>query len=376
VKTKLCKAVFSAVFVIALIIPLVSTDLRNGVVSQRENRILADRPPLSSMNHPRAFIQKFTQWYNDHVGLREKFLTLYQMINRQGPQYKEGILTYVTGKDGHHFFTGISHELIAKFQGRPVFSDEQLETFAKKLTAIKNYLDERGIPLILMFCTDKEAVYPEYYPETVLRGPESIQLDLITDYLKKNSSADVFNIREALAAQKGRYLLYPKAPPGDLAHYNEIGAFFAYRELMKHINVYFPEIVPCSLDNINIDCDKNGTASITFKKKPAYKKLDESFFDNVTVNRPFSWENMAFENTGTGSLTALFLRDSYSGFGADDAFFSKYVAQNFSKTIMIHYNNTHNLKQYIDTFRPGIVVFESTERALVYFLYCILQLDL
>jgi hypothetical protein len=118
-----------------LLIPLFSTDMRSGITSERENRMLADRPPLWLMkDRPRHFIRTFERWFNDHVGLREKFISLYRMINKfqgKGPQYKEGELTYIIGKDGHYFFTGFNHEMIAKFQGRAVFSGEQLRTCAQ-----------------------------------------------------------------------------------------------------------------------------------------------------------------------------------------------------------------------------------------------------
>jgi hypothetical protein len=302
---------------------------------------------------------------------------VYRKLNRfqeRGIQYKEGRLTYIVGREGHHFFTGYNHELIAKFQGRAIFSDEELRIFAQKLTAIKNYLNEKGIPLIVMFCTDKETIYPEYYSKTIRRGPEPGQLNIVTTYLQNATPVDIFNIQQALIAQKEPYLLYPKGPPGNLAHYNEIGAFFAYLELMKHINAYFPEIVPYSLGDINIACDENGVAGISLKKTPSYKKLDDSFFDNVTVSRPFSWENVAFENTGTGSLTALFLRDSYMG--SNGGYFTKYVVQHFNKTILIHFANIKNFRQYIETFAPDIVVLETAERQIKWFFDSVNGLDL
>jgi hypothetical protein len=376
-KTKNFDAVFACVFVILLLIPLFATDLRNGVVSGQENRMLADRPPLSSVNHPRTFIQNFNRWFNDHTGFRERLISIYRMINKfqgLGPQYKEGNLTYIIGREGHHFFTGYNHEMIAAFQGRPVFSGEQMRIFSEKLTAIKNYLDEKSIPLIVMFCTDKETVYPEYYPKTIIRGPEPVQLDAITGYLQRNGPIDVFNIRRALTAQKDRYLLYPKAPPGDLTHYNEIGAFFAYRELMKHINAYFPAIAPYSLEDIDIVCDENGTASVSLKKGITYKKSDEKLPGAVGISQPEHYE--MFENPGVHSPVILVLRDSYTGGGSGGAFFSKYIAQQFNKTILIHYVNMRYLKQYVDVFHPGIVVFESAERQIRLFFDCINQLDL
>jgi hypothetical protein len=177
-----------------------------------------------------------------------------------------------------------------------------------------------------------------------------------------------------LAAQKDRYLLYPKAPPGDLTHYNEIGAFFAYRELMRHINVYFPEIVPYTPDDINIEHDENGVASVTLKEEAAYKAFDESFFKGMNLSLLNS--NGAFENTAANSLTVLFFRDSYTGDAPAGNFFSKYIARHFNKTILIHFENISNLKLCIDRFHPDMVVFESAERQAGWFFNCVNQLQL
>ncbi|MDR1618230.1 MAG: hypothetical protein LBS06_04180 [Treponema sp.] len=376
-KTKSFKAAFVVTFIIMLLTPLLSTDLRNGAVSVEENRMLADRPPLSSINHPRTFIKDFNKWFDDHVGFREKFISLYRIFNklqRKGPQYREGNLTYITGKKGHHFFTGYNNEMTAKFSGKPIFSDKQLETFAQKLKTVKSFLDKEGILLIVMFCTDKESVYPEYYPESIRQGPEPIQLDFITDYLKNNASIDVFNIRRALLDQKGRYPLYPKGPLGDLTHYNEIGAFFAYRELLEHVNVYFPEIAPLSLDDIDISCDENGTAGISLIKEPSYKKLDAGFFDAVNVFRPLDNLDEAFENTCADTPTILFLGDSYMGHNGK--FISKYIAQNFGRVIFFNFRNIKNLPQYISTFSPGIVVLETAERQIGGFFHNLNRLTL
>jgi hypothetical protein len=362
-----------------LLIPLFLTDLRNGLVSVEENRILANRPPLSSINHPRTFIQNFNEWFNDHIGFREKFISLYRTLNRfqkEGSQYREGYLAYIVGKEGHHFYTGPNHKMVSKFQGYPIFTNNQLQLFAQKLADVRNYLAEKDIPFIVMFCTDKESIYPEYYPETIRRGPEPNQLDFITSYLKNNTAVDVFNIRQALVDQKKHYLLYPKRPPGDIPHYNEIGAFFAYRELMNHINTHYSDIVPYSLDDIDIDCDENGVADISFKEKTSFKQLNSSFFDNVDVHRPFDWDNLAFENLNTDSLTILAMRDSYFYYRDNSTFISKYIAQHFNKTILISYSNIVNLKQYVDTFTPDIVVFEAAERGIDQFFYCLNELDL
>ena len=63
---------------------------------------------------------------------------------------------------------------------------------ADSLNGISRFLGQKNIPLLVMFCPDKESVYPEYYPKSIKRGPEPIQLDIITEYLNEQTTADVF----------------------------------------------------------------------------------------------------------------------------------------------------------------------------------------
>jgi hypothetical protein len=199
-------------------------------------------------------------------------------------------------------------------------------------------------------------------------GVVTIQLDIITAYLQEHTDVDVFNIRQALLAEKNNYLLYPlvdnwTAAPRDIAHYNEIGAFFAYRELMKHINIYFPEIIPYELDDVDISDDRIETPNVSLKSGTTYRKLDTTFFDDVDVVRPFTNENEAYENEEPDLPVILFLRDSY----AAEWYIGKYIAQHFGKTIMIRWTNIDHFEEYLAKYKPDIVVFEAAERGLIDF---------
>ena len=353
---------FIFVFVSMLAMPLVFVDLSSDRISVAENRILANRPLLSDLkNHPGTFIRQFDDWFKDSTGFREKLLVIYKAVNENkrlnNVCYTLGQTVYLMGEKGHHFYA--NNDLITKFQGKKFLSDEQLSGMAEKLEEVKRYLGEKGIPLAVMFCTDKESVYPEYYPKSIIRGPEPIQLDIITNYLQENTSVDIFNIRQALVAEKDKYISY-QVSLGDLTHYNQTGAFFAYRELMKHINIYFPEIIPYKPDDIEISYDEKEIPDVKLKSGFTYQRLDSSFFDDVDVYRPFTWENHAYVNTDQNLPVILFLCDSY----AQEYFIGKYFAQQFGRALFIHFCNISNIQEYINLFNPDIVVFESAERQL------------
>jgi len=361
---------FIFIFVLILTLPLVFIDLKSDRISVTENRMLANPPSLSEINkYPEIFIRQFDEWFKDSTGFREKMLIIYKVfiekwINNGISQYTDGQYVYLVGENGHHYFANVGGWMISKFQGKKFLSDEQLSGMARKLEKVKTYLDKEKIPLVVMFCADKESVYPEFYPKSIKSGPEPIQLDIITNYLQENTNVDIFNIRQALLAEKNNYLLYYKidtmAFTSAFAHYNEIGAFFAYSELMKHINKYFTQIIPYTTDDIEINYDEKEIPHVTLKSGFTYQKLDLSFFDDVNVHKPFTWQNSAYENKNLNLPVILILCDSY----AAEHFINKYIAQHFGEAIFIHYSNAGNIKEYINQFKPDIVVFESAERAL------------
>ena len=372
---RILNSVFIALFMAMLTIPLVFVDFASNRVSVQENRMLAQRPPLAYIrDHPATFVRGFDAWFKDSTGFREQLVALYNVMGKnswfRGVWYRNGQYIYLVGEEGHNYFDAGDSRFIKRFQGKQFLTDEQLTNMAVKLNEVKTYLDGKGILLVVMFCTNKETIYPEFYPKSIKQGPEPVQLDMITGYLQEHTDVDVFNIRQALLAEKNNFMLYAVSS-GDLSHYNQIAAFFAYRELMRHINICFPEIIPYELSDIDISYGLTGMPDVSITAGTTYKKLDPSFFDDVDLIRPFTWENVAYKNEEFDLPVIMFLRDSYS----NEEFIGKYIANHFGKAIFIHYLNMRNFVEYIDRYKPDIVVFESAERQLSWFSDCIASIS-
>jgi len=359
-REKISQIIFLIIFMLMILVPVMFIDLSGGNVSEQENRILATRPAISTMSHsPSDFIEQFDDWFSDNVGFRESLISMYRMIEEAGNpiQYTDGQYTYLIGENGHRYFAHTDGLLISKFQGKQFLSDDQLHGLSKGMKKIEQELEERNIPLIVMIPPDKESVYPEYYPKEIIRGPEPDQLEIITEHLNENINATVYNCRQRLVDEKENYLPYNKAV-GDLSHYNKIGGFFEYIELMEQINIYFPDIKPYTIEDVNITYDEDNIPSVLLKQETTCKKLESNFFDGVEMVRPFGNRNKAFENSDQTLPTILFICDSYAGIFAD------YVVPHFSKTILLHNENVEHLEEYLDSYKPDIVVFESAEREL------------
>jgi len=346
---------FILIFILMLALPLVFVDLRSDRISVGENRMLAKRPFFSEIkNNPELFIRQFDNWFKDSTGFREQMINFYRKTNGIFAQnyYLDGTSIVFIGKQGHHFHTD-HNRLLPIYQGKRWLDDAQLYELSMKLNKINQYLREKNIYFVVMLCADKESIYFEYYPDFVIRGPEPTSLDIVVEYLSEHTSVDLFCIKERLLQEKENYLLFPKTgDTSELLHYNETGSFIAYQELMKHVNKYFPNIVPFTLEDVNITYRINGSSSVTLKHEKKYRRIESRFFDDA----------LEFENKDSSLPKLLLLRDSYA------SWFSNYFPQHFSRTIIHSYwGNLEHLVEYINLYKPDIVVFESAERAIPLF---------
>ena len=156
---KIINIVFIVIFMTALLVPIAFADFTGGAVSEDENRVKAELPSIGSIIRDPKLLG---DWFNDNMGLRDEIIEVSKNIRTPGEQYSQGGLTFLNGKNDHIFFTGFSHEMINIFQGKNMMGDEQIKGFAGKLSEIRDYLDKRNAAFIVMLCTDKESIYPEF----------------------------------------------------------------------------------------------------------------------------------------------------------------------------------------------------------------------
>jgi len=117
---RIFNGVFIVIFMAMLTLPLVFVDFAWDRVSVQENRMLASRPPLSSIkNNPGTFVLDFDAWFKDSTGFREQLVTLYNVMGKNSwlngiYRYMDGQYVYVIGEQRHHFFGHLDGKLISR----------------------------------------------------------------------------------------------------------------------------------------------------------------------------------------------------------------------------------------------------------------------
>lgn len=361
---KVFNVLITIIFVLAVSVPLAMVNVKQGKISVSENRALANFPNFTTGDGKlnTHFIKDFETWFNDNLGFRDNFT----QINTKIQYTLFGKLTKtdtIIGDDQWLYY--VTPEIISDYQQLNLPSDNQLKDWGESLEKINNYLKGKNIPFIVMFNPDKKTIYPEKYPDTILKVGSVSRSDLIDNYLKNNTSLDYFTPKEQLLNAKNRATVY--SPRYDNAHWNNYGAFIGYIELMKRVRSYYPEISVLSWDDFDIsEYDRENTIynAISFTETDYafnYKKERNAYetsgsLDNL--NLATNIMSVSYKNNNSKLPKALILGDSYL-YG----FMTPNLAESFSETYFIYTDNINRIKNFVDLFDPDIVIYENVERS-------------
>jgi len=102
------------------------------------------------------------------------------------------------------------------------------------------WLKKKGIKYLLVIVPIKSTIYPEYLPDWLTRSPRPSKLDQFTEYMKAHSTVPVLDLRPALLAAKTNAFVYLNTD----SHWNNLGAFVGYQEIVKTLGSQFPGMQP------------------------------------------------------------------------------------------------------------------------------------
>jgi hypothetical protein len=149
-------------------------------------------------------------------------------------RFKTGFLSVpasrsaIVGRDGWLFLA--SERALEYARHLEPFSEAQLARWRVALDARRAFCDARGITYVFAVAPNKDTIYREYLPDFVAARNPLSRLDQLVA-AQSEGGAPVLDLRLPLFAAKGRARLYHKTD----THWNEAGAFVAYRRIMEHV---------------------------------------------------------------------------------------------------------------------------------------------
>ncbi|WP_198243809.1 alginate O-acetyltransferase AlgX-related protein [methane-oxidizing endosymbiont of Gigantopelta aegis] len=331
-----------------------------------ERRNLAPFPSFSS--DISSFAQEFNEYYSDHFGFRELLTKLYFKIENK--INKSASFDDVTiGKDGWMFLGGVKPGYIE--YGDPIgdaihvnlYSDKELEVFAKNIAQLNRWLKNKGIDYFFIVAPNKHTIYFDKMPDYIVRQNPYSAMDQLLAYLYKYTDVNVIDLRPALNGLKNKYQLYYKTD----THWNYMGANVAQFEIMKRIEKEFPGLLEPYLlsdhefKNLNFsEGDLARFAGLEIEEDnpyPVFKNSCKQHNEETDKEAAIVYTTIC-ENQ---QLRLIVFRDSF--FKALQPYFSRKFN---SVTYIPGKISYQKLTKYIDQYQPDIVIEEVIERELPY----------
>jgi hypothetical protein len=235
------KAGFSNYFLIVLFLLILLSPFIQQLfrivppMENKENRKLSEKPEFNpALLDP--FPAAFESWYNDTFPFRNQFVKIYADVSVDWFNKSPFPDLVIFGKRPNLFM--VDKELDTYMKNN-LFTREELDRIRSEFKYRKEYLSGKGIDYYVAVCPTKYSVYPEYLPWYITPRDTISRTDQFVSLIKE-LGITMIDLREVLVNAKDS-VSDPLFTATD-NHWNEIGSFFGYREIMKHIRKKHREI--------------------------------------------------------------------------------------------------------------------------------------
>jgi alginate O-acetyltransferase complex protein AlgJ len=361
------EAGMAACYLLLLLLPFTAAVLRlPDPYALNEKRELAPRPEFipGSMNRfPRAF----DEYFNDHFRFRPLLIRLHN-LSRVRWFGVSPIPQVLIGKKGWLYYARENprRNVIDYYRAAVPFTSEEMEKWRMALEARRDWLASRGIGYLVVMVPNKSTIYPEYLPSGLHQIRPQSRLDQLLDYLRTRSTFRILDLRPALVAAKSGGRLYHKTD----SHWNDAGAFVAYRQILRELGRIYPVLHPRPLSDFFVknETTPGGDLAIMLGFPDILKEeqviLEPRTGPRAVISEPSRkispWVmRSATESPVAAPLKVLMLRDS---FGHE---LMNFLSEHFAR-IVYHWDVRFIFDtSLIEREKPDIVIEEMVERFLL-----------
>jgi hypothetical protein len=360
--------IFVSLFLLILWLPL--AQMKFSIIPElsfNENRTLAEKPYLRHMSDLLSFAAKYEGYFNDHYGFRSSLVRLDSLLHLN--VFNMSITPRVIiGDQGWLWYDdpvdGVS---LKDYYGSATFSDAELRRLKDRIIYINDELKKFNTHLLVVVAPNKHTIYPEYLPAIIRQAKGGkTRLDQVIRVLN-NSGVDFIDLRTRLMAEKkcSSYPLYYRTD----THWNDLGAFFGYEEIITRLRRIYPHIKQLGIDDFIVRAETNRGSGDLANFLNLYGTLADTHI-TLTPKVKFSAEKMpADQASAAGSNIIRFqipncnlpvlvvFRDSFT------EALMPFLSESFSKSIYLKWLSGGQIDlSVIAREKPAIVIFEIVER--------------
>lgn len=265
----------------------------------------------------------------------------------------------LVGKDGWLEFT--SNGSLDDYQNAYIVPD-QLESIHQKLVALNEELTARGITLVVIVAPNKATIYSDKVSEKLEKINEQSRLDILLELMKQTNSSYVIDVRPTLIRASQERQVYYKTD----THWNSLGAYFAYREIMNTVSQTYPELQPYRLNQFRLKeskpriMDLPKLMGVDFIKEP-WNELRPKF-DAKSYLPMLSAESTVSLSWGDNGQekTLVMYHDSFG------KILHQFLQHHFKAAMYIPNRSEISQTSWINSIHPDIVIIEIVERDMDY----------
>ena len=274
----------------------------------------------------------------------------------------------IIGKDGHlHYY-----ETIGDYTGETLLSDDAVSAYVGYLSAkaARIHAVSPNTKIIYVVPPNHLTIYPETAPDNLTKCDNS-RLKQLVNAFKDNEDIAFLDLTTPLleAKKTAPYRLYNKTD----THWNELGAYYAYREIMNYVAKDYPKAVPEPPESFNVftrrvaggdmanflglDLNVVTEEGVYVRSKTGLKSGINKDYSMNFANAWFS-DYHEFNIGGEGLPTLLMYRDSFS------TNLMSFLAEKFSHSVFYTMWERPDDLDAIAEMQPDYIIYELVERSL------------
>lgn len=357
-KKKRGNIIFVVLFFLLILFPVLTFTPKKDV-SYSENRM------LTALDFSNALgigdkIDVAEKWFSDHLGFRDEMFR-YVMGAKY---YMFGVINYLDmteGSDGQWYSIDRYQEM--DYTGvDPYLTEEQLEVDVNGLVKVNEWMKDRGTPFVVMINPDKIEVEDQWLPKRYIKNKDGFRADRFARALRQNGVPTVLS-KEALLAYEGDEHLFWDST--DVTHWNYLGAYLGYENLMEEL-VKYKEVPVLSYDDFNFEeqtVDSSFIWGIEWADTTKVWNFDNSMIDSDSdlpeelsfVQTYYHFHNHDLEDENSKILIA------------GDSYIEEYLMDPLKHTytdvyFVIGYQNRDAVLRMTEMIEPDVVLFEWASR--------------
>jgi alginate O-acetyltransferase complex protein AlgJ len=270
----------------------------------------------------------------------------------------------IIGDVGWLYYTG--DRSMDDYQGTNPYTDAELAGYQKSFDALYDYLQQKGIAMLVVIAPDKNTIYPQYLPASIEKTPAKTRLDQFQDFMNEHGKTPVIDLRPDLLAASQTADVYYQTD----THWNPFGGYVAYKTVFSSLSQQIPTLVAHPLS----DYEESHWPPVTFgipimmgmpNIQEDYLTLDPRFKTGTeVVEIPLLDGNKVriSRNQNQQLPSALIFHDSFFDVVIP------FMEPHFRQTTSIFRTGLPGLWNinWVDQVHPDVVIIEYVERYLNY----------